>query len=143
MFCSNNKINKLHERSLRIVNDDYESKYEELLSHNNCFSDQYIYHLATEIYNKVANDLPVGDFKYLFDFKDKYTLHIPLVNTELKGKSSIGYFGAVIWNAIPINIKTATSLNGFKNRTESWKPECPYQLCKTFLQGVDFVNITE
>ena len=36
-----------------------------------------------------------------FDFKDKYTIHIPLVNTEceLKGKNSIRYFDAVIWNA--------------------------------------------
>ena len=128
MFCSrksNNSINRLHKRSLRIVNNDYESIYEELLSHNNCFSihDQSIHQLAAEIY-KVANDLSVGDFKNLFDFKDKYTIHIPLVNTELKGKNSIRYFGAVIWNAIPINIKTATSLNDFKNRVKSWKPEC-------------------
>ena len=35
MFCSrssNNKINKLHERALRIVYDDYNSKFEELLT---------------------------------------------------------------------------------------------------------------
>ena len=58
------------------------------------------------------------------DFKDKYSLHISFVNTELKSKNSIRYFGAVIWNAVPINIKTATSLNDFKNRIKSWKPEC-------------------
>ena len=87
-----------------------------ILFRNNCFSvhDQNIHRLATKIYN-LANDLSVGDFKNLFDFKDQYTLHIPLVNTELKGKSSIRYFGAVISNAILVNIKTATSLNGFKN----------------------------
>ena len=53
---SSNKINKLHERSLRIVNNDYESTYEELLSHNICFSihDQNIHLLANEMY-KVAN----------------------------------------------------------------------------------------
>ena len=101
-----------------------------------------IYSLATEIY-KVANNLSVGDFKNLFDFKDKYTLHIPSVNTELKVKNSIRYFGAVIWNAIPFNIKTATSLNAFKNRIKSWKPECPCRLCKTYLQGEGFINITE
>ena len=61
MFCSqksSNKINRLHETSLRIVNNDYESTYEELLSHNNCFSihDQNIHYLAAEIY-KAANDL--------------------------------------------------------------------------------------
>ena len=57
----NNKIYRLHYRSLRIVNNDYEN--EEFLSHNNWFSiyDQNIYHLATEIY-KVANNLSVVDF---------------------------------------------------------------------------------
>ena len=127
MFCSwksNNKINRLHERPLRIVNNVYESTCEKLLSRNNCFSVHYqnIHGLATEIY-KVANDLSVGDFKNLFDFKNKYTVHIPLVNTELRGKNLIRYFGVVIWNAIPINLKTAPSLNGFKNRIKSWKPK--------------------
>ena len=35
MSCSrsaNNKINKFHERALRIVYDDYNSKFEELLT---------------------------------------------------------------------------------------------------------------
>ena len=49
--------------------------------------DENIHRLATEIY-KVANDLSVGDSKNLFDFKYQYTLHIPLINTELKGKIS-------------------------------------------------------
>ena len=117
---SNNKINRLHERSLKIVNNDYESTYEELLSHNNCFSihDQNIYRLATIIY-RVADDLSVGDFKNVFDFKGQYTLHITLVNTELKSKNVIRQFCAVIWNTISINIRTATFLNGFKNRSKS------------------------
>ena len=104
--------------------------------------DQNIHYLVAEIY-KVANDLSVGDFKNFIDFKDKYVVHIPLVNTELKGKNTIKYFSAVIWNAIPINIKTATSLHDFKNIIKSWKLECPCQLCKTFLQGVGFINIVE
>ena len=77
--------------------------------------------MATEIY-KVANDLSVGDFKNVFDFKDKYTLHTPLVNTELKDKNLIRYFAAVIWSAILMNIKTATS---FKTRIKPRKLDCP------------------
>ena len=41
MFCSrsaNNKINKLHERALRIVYDDYNSKFEELLTKDGSFT---------------------------------------------------------------------------------------------------------
>ena len=83
------------------------------------------------------------DLKTFFHFKDKYTLHISLVNTELKGKSSIRYFSAVVWNAIPMNNKTTASLNGFKNIIKSCKPDCPCWLYKTFLQGVEFINIAE
>lgn len=52
-------------------------------------------------------------FENLFGLKDQYTLDICLVNTQLKGRNSIKYFGSVIWNAIPPNIKTATSLSAF------------------------------
>ena len=73
MFCirkGDNEINRLHERSLRIVNNDCERTCEELLSHN-----QNIHRLANDIF-EVPNDLSVGDFKDLFGFKDKYTLYI-------------------------------------------------------------------
>ena len=67
---SNKKTIRLGERFLKI-NNDYESTYDGALSHTNCFSidDQNIYRFATEIY-KVVNNLSVGDFKNLFDFKD-------------------------------------------------------------------------
>ena len=41
MFCSrsaNSKINKLHERALRIVYDVYNSKFEELLTKDGTFT---------------------------------------------------------------------------------------------------------
>ena len=87
---SKNKINRQHERSLRIVNNDYENTYEEILSHNNYFSihDQNIHCLATETY-KVDNDLSVGDFKNFLILKIIIPyIAIPL-NTEWKAKISI------------------------------------------------------
>ena len=79
---SNSKINRPHERSLRVGNSDYESTYDELLSRKIYFSihDQNIHRLATEIY-KVANDLSGGDFKTLFDFKDQCKL---ILNWKVK-----------------------------------------------------------
>ena len=41
MICSrsvSNKINKLHERALKIVYDDYNSKFEELLTKDGSFT---------------------------------------------------------------------------------------------------------
>ena len=87
MLCSrkvSNKIKKVYDRSLRLVNNDYESKYEKLLSKYNSFSirDQNINRLAAKIY-KTSNDLSVRDFKHLFSFKDQYASHNPLVETPV------------------------------------------------------------
>ena len=54
----NNKINLLHERSLRIIYNDKHSNFEELLVKDNsvCVHHNNINTLAIEIY-KVANDI--------------------------------------------------------------------------------------
>ena len=81
MFCSrksNDKINRIHERSLRIVYKEFDSSYEELLSpcHSFTIHEQNIHCLAIEVY-KVANSLSTVEFENLFNFKDQYTLHVP------------------------------------------------------------------
>ena len=60
----NNKINKLHERALRIVYNDSVTSFEDLLIKDNSFTihHQNIQSLATEIY-KALNDLPAGNLK--------------------------------------------------------------------------------
>ena len=54
----NNKINRLHDQSLRTVYNDKYSTFEELLNKSNSVSIHYsnIHALATELY-KVANDM--------------------------------------------------------------------------------------
>ena len=105
MFCSrksNSKINRLHERSLRIVYNIYSSSFHELLSRDHSMPAHYqnIHRLANEIY-KVANNLSLGDFEELFAFKDQFSIFVPSVNTEVYEKSTLKYFGAVLWNSIP------------------------------------------
>ena len=58
MLCNrkiSNKIKKLYDRSLRLVNNDYESTYEKLLSKYNPFSirDQNINRFAAKIYKAI------------------------------------------------------------------------------------------
>ena len=146
MFCSrksNSKINRLHERSLRIVYNIYSSSLHDLLSRDHSMPAHYqnIHHLANEIY-KVANNLSLGDFEELFAFKDQFSIFVPSVNTEVYEKSTLKYFGAVLWNSIPDCIKCATSVKTFESCIKSWEPVCFCRLCKTYLQGVGFVNIT-
>ena len=62
MFCSrtsNNMINKLHERSLRIILNDYSSYFNILLENNNdaCNHHRNIQALLVEVF-KMKNELP-------------------------------------------------------------------------------------
>ena len=90
---TNNKINRLHERALRFVYDDYSSSFDELLVLDNAFTvHQYnIQTLCIELY-KVYNNLSQTVFSELFTKHDiSYNLRsqsdfiIPRVKTVSKG----------------------------------------------------------
>ena len=74
MFYSrttNNKIDKLHERALRLVFDDYVSAFEELLEKDNSFTvhDFSIQRLCIELY-KVFSGQSQTIFSDLFERKN-------------------------------------------------------------------------
>ena len=74
MFCSrscNNKINKLHERALRLVYDDYESSFDVLLNKNKSFSihHQNIQKLMIEVYKSLNKPSPNNLFDSMFTSK--------------------------------------------------------------------------
>ena len=109
MFCSrscNNKINKLHERALRLVYDDYESSFDVLLNKNKSFSihHQNIQKLMIEVYKSLNKPYPDNFFDSMFDsmFTSKWRQN-PLRNdllvlsakTVTKGKDSAKYLGAM------------------------------------------------
>ena len=146
----NDKINKLHERSLRMVYDDYTTTFEELLERDNSFSihHQNIQTLMIEIY-KAINNFPGATIKDLFTRVDyTYSLRrnqdvtIPRVNTSLKGQNSIRYLGAIIWNSLPTDIRNIDSLEQFISKIKKWKPvNCPCRLCKTYVKNLGFVDV--
>ena len=76
----NNKINKLHERCLRILHSDSTSSFEELLEADNSFSVHHrnIQVLATELY-KIINGLSPEIMKEVF-----LSTRIPLTTQEIK-----------------------------------------------------------
>ena len=110
---TNNKINRLHERALRIVYDDDVSTFDQLLAMDKsfCIHHQNIQRLLIEIY-KALHDISGNSLKELFvkresttSLRSKPELVIPSVNSILKGKNSIRYFGSVIWNSLPTEIR--------------------------------------
>ena len=146
---ANTKINRLHERALRLVYNDFQSTFYELLIRDKSFSihHQNIQTLAIEIY-KIFDGLSTSDYKEIFVFRSNnyntrsnYDLAIPLVNTVLRGKNSLRYLGSIIWNSIPLNIRSVDSFNTFKSKICQWKPEgCQCRLCLNYVSGVGFMQ---
>ena len=66
----------------------------------------------------------------------------PVVKSVYKGQESLKYFGPIIWNMVPAEYKSLSSLDKFKKVITKWKPtECPCRLCKKYVRGVDYVNV--
>jgi len=147
----NNKINRLHERALRLVYADYESSFDFLLQKDNSFTihHQNIQRLAIEMYKDI-NNLSSGVFKDMLTPSNRTNTRsgteflIPTVNSVLMGQNSLRYLGPLIWNSIPVEIKNLESLYLFESKIKLWTPtQCPCRLCKNYVNGVGFVNIIE
>ena len=147
----NNKINKLHERTLRMLYKDDCSTFNELLIKDGSVSvhNRNIQTVAIEMY-KSKHGLSPELLKDIFidrlyqgpTLRSLSEFVVPQVNTIHYGHDSLRYFGAKIWNMIPAHITNIDSLEKFKTEIKKWTPnDCPCRLCKTYVCGVGFVNI--
>ena len=149
---ASNKINKLHERALRLVYGDYGSTFEELLEKDNSFTvDHYnIQTLCIELY-KVFTGQSQTIFSDLFERKNiSYSLRsqtdfvISQVKTVYKGSNSLRYFEPIIWSLITKKIKRCDTLASFINNIRQWRPDaCPCRICKNFIPDVGFIETYE
>ena len=146
---NNNKINRLHERCLRLIYGDRQSSYEKLLEKDGSVSIHHknIQFLAIEMFKvkmgmspEIARDvfqqrtIPHHNFRHQSDFR------IPFVRTVYYGSESTSCLGPKVWDIVPNEIKQAKSLNSFKEAIKKWRPQnCPCRLCKVYLNGVGFL----
>ena len=147
----NQKINRVHERALRIVYQDNTSVFEELLVKDKSFKIHHrnIQCLALELY-KTKHDISPLIMKNIFDSKkSKDNLRtqtdfaLPSINTVHYGNDSLKYFGPIVWNMIPNDIKKIDTLNKFKIEIKKWLPNCSCRLCKDYIEGVGYINVVE
>ena len=145
----NNKINRLHERCLRIIYNDKRSSFEELLVKDNSVSVHHnnIHTLAIEMY-KVVNGISPEIMNDVFKVRNETHYHlrhtsqflIEPIHSVFNGSESASYLGPKIWEQIPIEIKNKDSLISFKKEIKKWKPlNCPCRLCKTYIANVGFI----
>ena len=155
MFCSrriNRKINHIHERALRLTYDDYTASFEELLKKDKSVSIHHrnLQYLAIEMY-KVRNDLAPQCFKNLFEQTEASSSRLASsfvrqkITTVNKGYNSLRNLGPILWNTmLPRKYKACSSLEQFKNMIKNWIPEnCVCTLCKNYVPGLGFTNISE
>ena len=145
----NNKINKLHERCLRIVYNNNTSTYEELLETDNSVSVHFrnVQALAIELY-KVVNGFSPDIMKDVFPLnenlryntRNKRTFHSRDIRTVHFGSETLSHLAPKIWELVPEEIKKLESVASFKNAIKTWKSaNCPCRLCRTYIFQFGFV----
>ena len=78
------------------------------------------------------------DCSHNVNLRSKPDLLKPFVKSVLKGKNPLRYFGSLMWNSLPINIRNSESLPVAKIKV--WKPDnCTCRLQKEYLNGVGFI----
>ena len=137
---NNSIVSNLYERCLRLIYNDKNSSYEELLTKDGSVSIHHrnIQALATEFY-KIKNGILSELFTEIFarETESHYNLRrcndfrIPSNRTVYHGSESISFLGPKLWNILPDEIKQQTSLNSFKKLVKKWKPQvCPCRWCR-------------
>ena len=144
----NNRINRLHERALRIVYRDSNSSFTELLALDNSFTihERNLQKLAISMY-KIINNLspplknmiPISSQPYNLRIVPEFnTSH---VHTVLHGTETISFRGPKTWTLVPEDIKNSKSLLEFKTKIKHWKPSgCACRLCKIYIPRLGFLD---
>ena len=71
--------------------------------------------------------------------RDNNELHSRNPKTVAYGTESVSFMVPKIWSIVPQELKNSQSLYSFKKGIRKWKPNCPFRLCKTYLQHVGFI----
>ena len=118
------KINRIHERALRIT-------------------------IAIQIY-KVLHGFSPPNLNDIFapvsrpyNFRRNDILQRRRVNSVRHGTESVSFLGPQIWDLLPSDIKLSQSLSIFKRKFKKWVPlQCPCRLYKIYPQHVGFIQWT-
>ena len=144
----NSKINRIHERALRITYNDKSSSYGELLTKDSSVTIHHrnIRTLAIEIYKNLQGLSPplLNDVfmprQLNYDLRSDNLLVRRRVKSVRYGTESITFLAPKIWEILPNEIKDSGTLQIFKSKIKRWVPvDCPCKLCKTYIPQVGFI----
>ena len=151
MFCSRtskNMINKLHERSLRTILNDYSSDFNILLENNNdiCNHHRNIQALLIEVFKMKKRLAPPIMESILNKRFNTYNLRgFQEFATERKrtvwyGLETLSYCYPQLWSLLLESLREMNSLNQFKRNNKHWIfCDCLCRLCKMYIQNLGFL----
>ena len=138
----NGRINSLHEKALRLIYQNRNLSFDELLKLDKSVSIHYrnLQYLLTEIYKvkmglspPIMNDILTWDENASYNLRSGVTVTRRNIRTNKFGFETITTIGAVLWRNLPNDIKNSDSLNIFKHRIKQWTPDnCPCKICRNF-----------
>ena len=144
----NNRINKIHERALRIVYNNDNATFNELLKKDGSFTihERNIQAMVIEVF-KVINGISPKIMNKVFPLKESlnYCTRFPFksrnVHTVAYGTETLNYMGPKLWSLVPNELREVKSLTEFKRKIKLWKPnKCPCRICKTYVAGLGFIE---
>ena len=142
------KMEKVHERCIRYIYNDYQSEYIKLLIKNNLTTlyGQRIRKMYYEIYKTIKSENPIYMQELIssrpslnhYSLRNKYDLYVPTVKQNTYGRKSFRYFGSKIWNYLLTNIKSIENFHKFKRQIKMIEmPICECEGCLTLQVGTE------
>ena len=131
------KLEKMHERAIRVVYNDYVSPYNVLLKMSNR---KLLYEeredMLIELVFKVLHGLspPIDNNMFVrqsfnHNLRDTNILKTPNYETVKFGFNSLKVSGALCWNRLPNAIKNCDTLGCLKNALHNYRPQCKCGSC--------------
>ena len=144
----NNRLNRIHERAQRIVYNDDNATFEQLLKKDNAVKihDRNLQVLATEMFKVklgiapvIMNDVfRIRKNDYNTRKADEFQSHC--VKTVHYGTETVSLLGPKLWSILPNENKSIININEFKSKIKSWVPQnCPCRLCKAYIHHAGLI----
>ena len=130
-FCvevNTKKIEKIQERALRFIYQDYNSSYDILLSRSQLLSLRVRRQraIALEAFKILNNQTPVYLIDLLtykshsYSFRYTNTVEVPQVRTSTYDVRSFHSPAAKMWNSLPQDFRKITSIEQFRTQIGAW-----------------------
>ena len=145
----NRKVNRIHERALRIVYRDNSSSFKERLRKDNsvCIQDRNIQSLTIElckVKHAISNSLILDFFPLRsveYNLRTQTDFIKPSTNTTRYGLKSLNFFASKMWDMIPDEIKSSSTVEIFKNKIRKWWPtDCDCHICRTYVSKLGYIT---